>query len=44
MILKLKKRKNKRLYRLYNYIKYNIAVLDQMKIYLYIIHYLLMNN
>lgn len=42
--MKLKKRKNKRLYTLYNYIKYNLIVLDQLKIYLYIIHYLLINN
>lgn len=44
MVLNLKKRKNKRLYTLYSYIKYNIAAIDQMKIYMYIIHYLLINN
>lgn len=36
------KKKNKRLYRLYNYLKYNVVILNQMKIYLYIIYYLLL--
>lgn len=44
MIMKLKKINKKRLYTLYNYIKYNIIVLDQLKIYLYILSYLLINN
>lgn len=41
IVKKLKIRKNKRLYRLYNYIKYNIINFDQMKIYLYILYYLI---
>ena len=44
MIINLKKKRNKRLYRLYNYIKYNIVILDYLKIYLYILYYLLITN
>lgn len=42
--MEIKKRKNKRLYTLYKYIKHNTSKIDKMKLYLYIIHYLLINN
>lgn len=45
MILKLKKKINKRFYTLYKYLKQdNIIVLEQRKIYLYILYYLLFTS
>nr|YP_009186570.1 ORF-B [Cyclospora cayetanensis]AKO71995.1 ORF-B [Cyclospora cayetanensis]ANJ44344.1 ORF-B [Cyclospora cayetanensis]ANN13278.1 ORF-B [Cyclospora cayetanensis]ANN13307.1 ORF-B [Cyclospora cayetanensis]ANN13336.1 ORF-B [Cyclospora cayetanensis] len=40
----LKFKKNKRLYRIYNYFKYNIILLDTIKIYLYILYYILLSS
>ena len=42
--MKLNLKKNKRIYRLYKHIKYNIFVLNKMKIYNYILYYILLNN
>ncbi len=42
--MEVKKRKNKRVYTLYKYIKSSIEHLGQMKLYFYILQYLLINN